>query len=65
MELESTCLGFRQIYLMGMWELDWRQGSELGNLCRHPKEKINGSGKQEKKILRAIKEVESAEIQGV
>lgn len=65
MELESTCLDFRQIYLIGKWGLDCRQEDELGNLCSHPKEKRNGSRKEEKKILRAFKEVESAEIQGI
>lgn len=65
LERESTCLDFRQIHLMGMWGLDWRQEGELGNLYSHPKEKRDGSGNEEENIVRANKEVESAEIQGI
>lgn len=64
-ELESIFLDFRQIHLMGRSGLDWRQEGELGSLCSHPKEKRNGSGNEEEQILRAIKEVESAETHGM
>lgn len=47
-----------------MWGLDWRQEVKLGSLCNQPEEKRNGSGNEEGKILRAIKEEGSAEIQG-
>lgn len=52
-------LDFRQIHLMGIWELDW--SSENFS----PQEKRNESGNEEEKSLGALKEVESAEIQRI